>query len=96
MVHEDDSSQISDIPREKAGPKKFARTIMHQFFKGPFFNFESVRLLGTARYGGAEVAEVLEAIGEIQDNDPASWHEAWAQQANNAESLAIQALNLGT
>jgi hypothetical protein len=69
---------------------------MHQFFRGQFFNFESVRILGTARYGGAEVAESLEAIGEIQENDAASWYRAWTQQAKNAENLAAHALRSGT
>ncbi|KAI9147228.1 Hydrolase ORFZ [Paramyrothecium foliicola] len=68
---------------------------MHQFFKGQFFNFECVRILGTARYGGAEVAECLEAIGEIQENEPTSWHRAWAEQAVAAEKIATQALSAG-
>ena len=64
---------------------------MHRFFKGRFFDFEAVRLLGEAVYGGADVAEFLEAIGEIRDNDPVSWHRAWQKQAERAEALAEQA-----
>ncbi|KAK4243850.1 Alpha/Beta hydrolase protein [Corynascus novoguineensis] len=39
---------------------------MHHFFKGPFFDFELVRILGTAPYGGADQAEVLEATAQAQ------------------------------
>ncbi|KAI2635279.1 Alpha/Beta hydrolase protein [Xylaria nigripes] len=68
---------------------------MHQFYQGEFFNFETVRILGTARYGGAEVAEVLEAIGEINENNPLAWYEAWSKQARKAEVLAEEAQQHG-
>lgn len=64
---------------------------MHQFFPGIFFNFETVRILGMAQSGGAELAECLEAVGKIKDNDPESWHAAWAEQARKAEGLAKEA-----
>ncbi|PGH16792.1 hypothetical protein AJ80_05107 [Polytolypa hystricis UAMH7299] len=64
---------------------------MHQFFPGVFFNFETVRILGMARYGGADVAEVLEAVGKIKHNDPESWHEAWEEQAEKAQAFAKDA-----
>lgn len=68
---------------------------MHQFFKSTFFNFEAVRILGTAPFGGADIAECLDAIGQIQDNDPNSWHRAWAAQAERAEALAEDASRVG-
>ncbi|RYP60984.1 hypothetical protein DL769_007909 [Monosporascus sp. CRB-8-3] len=40
------------------------------------------------RYGGAEVAEFLEAIGNIRGNDPISWYRAWSDQAQKAEKIA--------
>ena len=43
------------------------------------------------RYGGADVAECLEAVGKIKHNDPESWHDAWEQQAEKAETLAKHA-----
>lgn len=64
---------------------------MYQFFPGPFFSFEVVRILGMTRYGGADVAEVLEAVGKIKHNHPESWHDAWAQQAAKAEAFAKDA-----
>lgn len=68
---------------------------MHHFFPGPFFNFEAIRILGTTRYGGADVAECLDAIGQIRHNDPKTWHEAWSKQARQAENLAQEAQRNG-
>lgn len=68
---------------------------MHRFFGSAFFNFETIRIIGTSGYGGAELAECLEAIGEIRDNDAASWHSAWAKQAKRAEEFAKEALSSG-
>ncbi|KAI8315394.1 Hydrolyase [Colletotrichum sp. SAR11_59] len=65
---------------------------MHKLFpSSTFFDFETVRILGTTVYGGAETAEVLEAVGEIKANDPISWEKAWAKQAARAEVLAKEA-----
>ncbi|KAK5996282.1 Hydrolase ORFZ [Cladobotryum mycophilum] len=64
---------------------------MHQFFKGEFFNFETVRIVGMTPHGGADIAEVLEAVGQIKDGDPESWEKAWAIQAQRAEALAEEA-----
>ncbi|GKT54728.1 alpha/beta hydrolase [Colletotrichum tofieldiae] len=65
---------------------------MHKLFpSSTFFDFETIRILGTTVYGGAEVAEVLEAVGEINSNDPISWEKAWAKQAARAEVLAKEA-----
>jgi pimeloyl-ACP methyl ester carboxylesterase len=68
---------------------------MHHFFKGQFFDFEIVRILGTAVYGGSDVAEVLEAVGQIRDGDPDSWGRAWATQAEQALELAEEARRCG-
>ncbi|KAK1960817.1 alpha/beta hydrolase [Colletotrichum sublineola] len=68
---------------------------MHHFFKGQFFDFEVCRILGTAVYGGADVAEVLEAVGQIKDGNPDSWNRAWKTQAERALALAEEALKSG-
>ncbi|RFU80553.1 alpha beta hydrolase [Trichoderma arundinaceum] len=68
---------------------------MHRFFKGEFFHFETVRILGMAPHGGADVAEVLEAVGQIKDGDPSSWEKAWIIQAQRAEALAEEACHSG-
>lgn len=64
---------------------------MHHFFKSEWFDFETVSILGTAPYGGADTAEVLEAAGQIKDGDAGSWQAAWAEQARRAEALAEEA-----
>ncbi|KAK2030519.1 alpha/beta-hydrolase [Colletotrichum zoysiae] len=69
---------------------------MHKLFpNSPFFDFETVRILGTTVYGGADVAEVLEAVGQIKANDPSSWERAWATQAARSEALAEEAQRRG-
>ena len=68
---------------------------MHHFFKDEWLDFETIRILGTAPYGGADVAEVLEAAGEIKNGDPVRWQTAWATQARRAESLAEEASRSG-
>ncbi|KFY92173.1 hypothetical protein V500_04260 [Pseudogymnoascus sp. VKM F-4518 (FW-2643)] len=68
---------------------------MHQFFKSTFFNFEAIRVLGTAPFGGADIAECLDAIGQITDKGAESWHLAWNAQAEKAEALAEDARNSG-
>ncbi|KAI1505450.1 Alpha/Beta hydrolase protein [Biscogniauxia marginata] len=69
---------------------------MHKLFPGsPFFDFETIRILGTTVYGGADVAEVLEAVGQIKPDDPISWEEAWRVQAERAMILAEEARTSG-
>lgn len=69
---------------------------MHKLFpKSGFFDFETVRILGTTAYGGADVAEVLEAVGEIKGDDPISWETAWRRQAHRALKLAEEARQNG-
>ncbi|KAI0405058.1 Alpha/Beta hydrolase protein [Xylaria palmicola] len=69
---------------------------MHRLFpRSGFFDFETVRILGTTAYGGADVAEVLEAVGEIKSDNPISWEDAWRKQAQRAEKLAEEARQHG-
>ncbi|KAH0565585.1 hypothetical protein GP486_001018 [Trichoglossum hirsutum] len=64
---------------------------MFQFFSSPFFHFEFVRVLGTVPFGGAEVAECLQAAEEIRNDDPESWYQAWWSAGERAEKLALEA-----
>ena len=64
---------------------------MARFFKSEFFNFEALRLLSFAPYGGVEVAEFMQAVGEIKDNDPESWYAAWMKAGEKAEAIADEA-----
>ncbi|KAF2084692.1 alpha/beta-hydrolase [Saccharata proteae CBS 121410] len=61
---------------------------MHSFFSSPFFNFELTRILGTAPFGGCQISEFLEAVGEIKKHDSESWYRAWIKQAEKAEAFA--------
>ncbi|KAI0388543.1 dipeptidyl aminopeptidase/acylaminoacyl peptidase [Xylariaceae sp. FL0594] len=64
---------------------------MFQFFGNSFFNFEAIRIVGMAGSGGAEIAECLDAVGCIRENDPTSWHRAWSEQAEWAKQVAREA-----
>ncbi|KAF2268642.1 alpha/beta-hydrolase [Lojkania enalia] len=69
---------------------------MHEFIKSnEFFNFELTRILGTAPCGGCEVAEFLEAVGEIKSGDLASWHKSFQKLAEKAERLGESAAAAG-
>jgi hypothetical protein len=68
---------------------------MHKFFKNTWLDFEVIRILGTAPNGGAELCEVLEAVGSIKEGDAESWYKAWKIQAERAEATAIRCLGSG-
>ncbi|KAF2138632.1 uncharacterized protein K452DRAFT_234204 [Aplosporella prunicola CBS 121167] len=68
---------------------------MHRFFSSQFFNFELTRILGTAPYGGCQVAEFLEAVGKIKKHDAESWYRAWAEQGEKTERFAAEAAEKG-
>lgn len=68
---------------------------MYHFFRSTFFDFEAIKILGTAGYGGAELGEFLEAAGQIRENDPDSWHRVWTEQAVKAGHVARDALSRG-
>ncbi|KAI2844417.1 hypothetical protein CBS147343_4671 [Aspergillus niger] len=68
---------------------------MFHFFKSEWFDFELVRLLGFAPYEGAEIAEVLQAVGSIRDSDAESWHTAWLRAGSKTEALAQEAEDRG-
>ncbi|TRX93532.1 hypothetical protein FHL15_005504 [Xylaria flabelliformis] len=68
---------------------------MHSFFKSEFFNFEFLRLLAMAPFGGAEIGESLEAIAKIKDLDPESWYAAFTEAGRKAEVIAQEAEKAG-
>lgn len=83
---------LSIIERARLNQNKSTADItMYQLFPGTFFNFETLRILGIAPAGAAELGECLDAIAKIKDNDPESWHLAWEEQAQKAERLAEDA-----
>jgi hypothetical protein len=46
------------------------------------FSFETLRALGYAVYGGADVGEVLTAAQRITPGDGASWYREWRALAD--------------
>lgn len=68
---------------------------MHHFFKSKGLDVEIIHLLATAPYGGIDVPEVLEAVGEIKNGDSVHRHAAWAVQAQCAEALVGEASQSG-
>ena len=68
---------------------------MFKFFKSNFFDFEFVRVLTAAPFGGADIAECLQAAEQIKNDDPESWHRVWYAQAEKAEALAEDATRSG-
>ena len=68
---------------------------MYPFFRSEFFDFESIRILGTAPSGGCEPGEFLEAISKIKRHDPESWYSAWMEQVDRVEDVAKRAEQSG-
>lgn len=69
---------------------------IHEFFPGnTFLNFELLRILSTAPFGGCDPAEFLTAIAAINPKDPQTWANAWDHAAHLAESQAEDALARG-
>ncbi len=58
------------------------------FFKDPTFNYESIRALGYAYTGGADLGEGISTLKAIKDSDINSWYQQWLATANRVENLA--------
>ena len=54
-------------------------------FRDPEFNYQLLRAMGTADYGGSTVGECLAAAGMITDGDTASWVSAFSALADRVE-----------
>ncbi|KAG0156870.1 hypothetical protein PDIDSM_4052 [Penicillium digitatum] len=65
---------------------------MGWFFQSEFFEFEFLRVIGTAPVQGAEVGECLAAQSCIQDGNIDSWHRSWVKFGQMADSLGAKAL----
>ncbi|KAK4164419.1 Alpha/Beta hydrolase protein [Cladorrhinum sp. PSN259] len=68
---------------------------MFKFFRSPFYNFESARILSSTSTGGCEIGEFLEAAGKVKLHDPESWHNTWHEQSVRAEGVARDAVRSG-
>ncbi|WP_158638025.1 alpha/beta hydrolase family protein [Sphingomonas ginsenosidivorax] len=59
------------------------------------FNYELLRILGTAHDHGADVAEVLDVAGEIVAGDFESWFDAFSKRARHVDAQAQGFANAG-
>jgi len=64
-------------------------------FQDPAFSFQSVRALGYAVSGGADIGEVLHTVRRIKEGDEESWYQAWFQTAQNRETAATEFMAKG-
>ncbi|GFF48354.1 2,6-dihydropseudooxynicotine hydrolase [Aspergillus udagawae] len=65
---------------------------MGWFLKSEFFDFEFLRVIGTAPVQGAEIGECLEAVSRIKDGNIDSWYNVWTDLAGRAKTLGEEAL----
>ncbi|MHB1711526.1 MAG: hypothetical protein ACYCV7_09000 [Acidimicrobiales bacterium] len=42
-------------------------------FRGPEFDYQLIKVLGVAEYGGSSVGERMAVVAEITDGSPRSW-----------------------
>lgn len=80
-------------PAPKSQVNKFIMAFLPKC--SPFFNFEFLRVLGTAPYHGAEIADCLEVVPLLKPNDSETWYREWSRLAARAEATGRNALRTG-
>lgn len=50
---------------------------MLQLHEDPNFHYEAIRAIGTARYGGADISEILSILPNIKPGDFEDWFNEW-------------------
>ena len=82
--------------RSKKIRTPFPISNMDNFLKfSDFFNFELTRILSATAYQGCDIAEFLDAVNAIKNDDAESWYAAWLKQAEKVQGLANDALESG-
>lgn len=64
-------------------------------FKDPQYSFQTLRALGYAASGGADVGEVLKTAYAIREGDDESWHREWMKTAEQREKAGDDFLAQG-
>jgi alpha-beta hydrolase superfamily lysophospholipase len=59
-----------------------------RFFKDQTYHYETLRVLSSEPYGGADTSEVLETVKHIKSGDVESWYNAWNATAERTLALA--------
>jgi pimeloyl-ACP methyl ester carboxylesterase len=68
---------------------------MDLVFKDAQYSFQTLRALGYAVSGGADVGEVLQTAYAIKEGDDASWYREWLQTAQRCEKAGGEFLARG-
>ncbi len=64
-------------------------------FRDDEFNYQLIRALGVADYGGSTVGECLAVVAEITDGSPRSWAESFDRLAQRVEERGRACLTAG-
>ncbi len=64
-------------------------------FRDDEFNYQLIRALGVADYGGSTAGECLAVVAEISDGSPRSWAEAFERLAQRVEDRGRACLDAG-
>src|SRR5664280_3269801 len=64
-------------------------------FRDDEFNYQLIRALGVADYGGSTVGECLAVAAEITDGSPESWALAFERLAERVEARGRECLESG-
>ena len=64
-------------------------------FRDPAYSFQSLRALGYAASGGADIGEVLHTVRRITEGDGESWFREWHQTARQREAAAREFVKEG-
>jgi dienelactone hydrolase len=64
-------------------------------FNDESFFFETLRALGYAHYGGADIGEVLSTAGRIADGDETAWYAQWRALAERIHADADRSADAG-
>jgi dienelactone hydrolase len=64
-------------------------------FNDESFRFETLRALGYAHYGGADIGEVFSTAGRIPDGDETAWYTQWRALAERIHADADRSMSGG-
>ncbi|KAI0836427.1 alpha/beta-hydrolase [Hypoxylon sp. FL0890] len=73
----------------------FTYSLFRHYFEYKWYNFELLRLLGSAPYGGCDAAEFLETVARLQPNNALSWMQEWFTLGLQTEALAGEMAKAG-
>jgi len=69
--------------------------LTHLVLNDPLLDFQVLRTVGSAPYGGADLGECITTAQRVKPGDLGSWHDEWVRTAAAAARLAEQAEEAG-